>query len=483
MGSLGSFKDRKVAVVGLGKSNQALTRYLHREGADITCFDLRSEHLLGAVYEELNALGVGWCLGERYLLGLLGFDAVFLTPGMKKNQPMINMVRRHGALITTEIGLFLDRCKARVCGVTGTAGKTTTTTLLGMMLRESLPDRKVYVGGNIGEVLIEKVDSIAEDDLVVLELSSFQLQLTHKSPGVALVLNVRPNHLDIHDSYDEYVDAKKNIYRTQGERDYCILNLDDPVTREMASECPGRTAFFSLSPDAASHQLAAGHPIAWLQGEKLLAGSLPAADPRGSGEATLLAETGEMLVPGRHNVANVLAASLGALMMGATPEGIGRAIRSFKGVEHRIEFVRELRGVRYYNDSKATSPDMTEALLHAVAGPLTLILGGYDKGIPFDGLARTIVAKDCKVVTLGKTAPAIEEALLKAGHERGVSVSSGRTPLIGRAATLQEAVSMAAAESKPGSSVVLSPACASYDMFKDFEERGRVFKALVAELQ
>ena len=165
------------------------------------------------------------------------------------------------------------------------------------------------------------------------------------------------------------------------------------------------------------------------------------------------------------------------------PEGIGRAIRSFRGVEHRIEFVRELRGVRYYNDSKATSPDSTEALLQSVTGPITLILGGYDKGIPFDGLARTIVTKDCKVVTLGKTAPAIEEALVKAGVEQGVPASSGRPSFIGRAATLEEAVRMAAAESRPGSSVVLSPACASYDMFKDFEERGRAFKAFVAGLQ
>lgn len=483
MGSLGNFKNRRVAVVGLGKSNQALTRYLHKEGAIVTCFDRKEAGSLGAAYEELSSLGVGWRLGDDYLQGLQGFDAVFLTPGMKKSLPEIALARERGAVVTTEIALFLDRCKARVCGITGTIGKTTTTTLLGIMLRESLPDRKVYVGGNIGEVLIENVDSITEDDLVVLELSSFQLQLTHKSPKVALVLNVRPNHLDIHDSYEEYVLAKKNIYLTQGERDCCILNLDDPVTREMVSECPGRTGFFSLNPEAARGELAAGHPVTWLDGEKLMAGILPAADPHRGSEVMLLAETSDILVPGRHNIANVLAASLGALAMGATPEGIGRAIRSFRGVEHRIEFVRELRGVRYYNDSKATSPDSTEALLQSVTGPITLILGGYDKGIPFDGLARTIVTKDCKVVTLGKTAPAIEEALVKAGVEQGVPASSGRPSFIGRAATLEEAVRMAAAESRPGSSVVLSPACASYDMFKDFEERGRAFKAFVAGLQ
>lgn len=483
MGRLGTFKNKKVAVVGLGKSNQALTRYLHKEGADITCFDRRTAESLGEVHKELSALGVGWSLGEEYLAGLVGFDAVFLTPGMKKSLPEITAARKQGALITSEIALLLDRCKARVCGVTGTAGKTTTTTLLGMMLRESLPERNVYVGGNIGEVLIEKVDSITEDDLVVLELSSFQLQLAHKSPQVSLVLNVKPNHLDIHDSYDEYVDSKKNIYRAQGERDTCILNLDDPATREMAPECAGQVGFFSLNSGAPGHPLAAGRLLAWLSGDKLLARGLHEKGSGGSGEVTLLAETGEILVPGLHNVANVLAASLGALAMGGTPEGVGRAIRSFRGVEHRIEFVRELRGVRYYNDSKATSPDSTEAMLLAVPGPITLILGGYDKGIPFDGLARTIVGKDCRVITLGKTAPAIEEALNRASLEHGLPASGARSPFIGRASSLEEAVHMAAAESQPGSSVVLSPACASYDMFKDFEERGRVFKALVAGLQ
>lgn len=472
---LGSFKDKQVAVVGLGKSNQALARYLVNEGARVTCFDRKTSSELGRAYEELQSLRVDWSLGDGYLRPLPSFATVFLTPGMKKNLPEIVEARRSGALITNEIALFLDRCKARVCGVTGSAGKTTTSTLLGMMLRESLPDREVYVGGNIGAVLIEKVESIPVDALVVLELSSFQLELLGASPAVALVLNIRPNHLDIHESYHDYVEAKKNIYRNQTDRDYCVLNLDDPVTHAMAAECPGRTAFFTLDPAAARRQFAAGHLVAWLEGEELLL----------CDKGIPLARRGELLVPGQHNVSNALAAALGALVMGGSPEGMSRAIRSFRGVEHRIEFVRELRGVRYYNDSIATSPDRTEALLDAVPGPITLILGGYDKGLPFDELAEKVLARGCVVVTLGKTAPLIEQALLNAWKRRLPEAEAFPAPVpdITRASSLQHAVEIGAAKSRPGGSVVLSPACASYDMFSNFEERGRIFKDLAMKLE
>ena len=213
--SLGSFRGRKVAVVGMGKSNQALARYLIREGAEITCFDRKTSEEMGAAYEELSRFGVRWSLGSGYLSPLTDFKWIFLTPGMKKSQSAIVEARRRGAVISSEIGLFMDRCRCEIGAVTGSAGKTTTCTLAGMMLRESLPGIPVYVGGNIGSVLIEQVDDIPEDARVVLELSSFQLELVTRSPHVAVVLNVRPNHLDIHDSYEEYVEAKKRIYRFQ----------------------------------------------------------------------------------------------------------------------------------------------------------------------------------------------------------------------------------------------------------------------------
>jgi UDP-N-acetylmuramoylalanine--D-glutamate ligase len=242
----------------------------------------------------------------------------------------------------------------------------------------------------------------------------------------------------------------------------------------MASECHGSTSFFTLDPLAAQRQFDGGHPVAWRDGQNLMA-RVPSAYGLAAGDGPVrLCSVDDILVPGQHNISNALAASLGALIMGGSLAGVNEAVRSFKGVEHRIEYVRELRGVRYYNDSIATSPDRTAALLEAVTGPLTLILGGYDKGIPFDDLARKIKDRGCAAVLLGKTAAKIEEELRKAGmNPEGIA----------RARSLEEAVKMAAARSGPGSAVALSPACASYDMFTNFEERGRAFKDIVRRLE
>jgi UDP-N-acetylmuramoylalanine--D-glutamate ligase len=495
---LGSFQGRRVAVVGMGKSNRALAKYLLREGALVTCFDRKTAAHLGQACVELSSLGAKWSLGDRYLDALPSFTWVFLTPGMKKNLPEIERARENGAVVSDEIALFLERCRARVAAVTGSAGKTTTCTLAGMMLRESLPEAPVYVGGNIGEVLIENADSIPDDALVVLELSSFQLELLQQSPPACLVLNVRPNHLDIHDSFEDYVAAKKRIYQFQKAQDWCVLNLDDPLTRDMARECPGNVGFFTLDAGAAQRAFDAGHAVAWLDGEDLRMRApsrygLNALD-RG-GEPVRLAGRKDFLVPGLHNVSNALGAALLSTIMGATACGIGRAIRAFAGVEHRIELVREVGGVTYVNDSIATSPDRTEALLEAVPGPLVLILGGYDKGLPFDGLARAVIARDCAVVTMGKTAAKIEEALRDAAGPKKADRSTTGRDMAGmrearavagldvtRAGSLEEAVSLATAKARPGSSVVLSPACASFDMFADFEERGRLFKEIVRRL-
>lgn len=493
----GCFKGASVAVVGMGKSNQALTRYLIREGAEVTCFDQKTAGELGPVYGELTALGVKWSLGKGYLSALPAFKWVFLTPGMKKNLPEIALVRENGAVITCEIGLFLDRCRSPVIAVTGSSGKTTTCTLTGLMLRESLPGRKVYVGGNIGSVLIEQVDDIPEDAAIVLELSSFQLELLEQSPHVSAVLNIRPNHLDIHGSFREYVEAKKNIFRFQGSSDWSFLNLDDELTGSLTPLCPGGVGFFTLDAgkvDGKKVGIGEGPPVAWAEGGNLFVapGSLACGDLSGewSGRShRRVARREDMLVPGDHNVLNALAASLLSLSAGATPQGIGRAIRTFKGVEHRIEFVRELGSVSYYNDSIATSPDRTEALLDAIEGPTVLILGGYDKGISFDALARKVVSRGSGVVTIGKAAPLIEEALARAEAEfsEGAVESGDERPAVrvARASSMDEAVALATqmANAIEGrSSVVLSPACASYDMFQNYEERGRMFKEAVRKL-
>lgn len=503
---LGRFTGRKVAIVGMGRSNLALCRYLLKEGAFITCFDRKSRQEMEDTARQLEQMGVELRLGPGYLETLPSFQWIFLTPGMKKNLPEIVLARQNGAVISTEIDLFLERCKAEVYGVTGSAGKTTTCTLLGMMLRESFPDRKVYVGGNIGSVLIEEVDSIPSDALVVLELSSFQLELVSRSPRVSMILNIRPNHLDVHDSFEDYVEAKKRIFKFQGSGDWCVLNLDDPLTSSIASECPGHVGFFTLSRHRAQSAISdfPGTCVAWLEGDNLMvypgycrAGHLQAGY-QDTHQGTVLAVRTDFLVPGEHNVANALGASLLATLAGATPEAIRRAIRSFTGVEHRIEFVREFRGIRFYNDSIATSPDRTEALLEAVQGPLVLIMGGYDKGLSFDELAEKVVRRASAVVTLGKTAEKIERALVSAWSRARTSGKQGEPepgpcgsheamvfqeqPDIVRAKSLDEAVELAAAKAMPGWSVVLSPACASFDMFSNYEERGRKFKEIVRNL-
>ena len=480
---LGRFTGREVAVVGMGKSNQSLCRYLLREGARITCFDRKTAQELGQAYERLSSLGVEWRLGDGYLETLPDFQWIFLTPGMRKDYPEILRARERGAVISNETALFLERCKARVAGVTGSAGKTTTSTLTGMILRESFPDVPVYVGGNIGAVLIEEVDSIPADALVVLELSSFQLELIRQSPAVSLILNVRPNHLDIHSSFEEYVEAKKNIFRFQGAKDWCVLCWDDPVTRSMEPECPGRVGGFTLSRDLAQEILRGGNPAAYLDGDDLVV-RWPGCSGEGGGSRVVIAKRSDFLVPGLHNVGNALGAALLAAILGADAQAMKRTISSFRGVEHRIEFVREHRGVKYYNDSIATSPDRTEALLEAIPGPLMLILGGYDKGLPFDGLAEKLVARGCSVVTMGKTASKIEEALRRA--EERIRISRGAAQhgfmFLARAGSLEEAVKVASEYAKPGTSVVLSPACASFDMFSNFEERGTRFKEIVRNL-
>ncbi|HOA70805.1 MAG: UDP-N-acetylmuramoyl-L-alanine--D-glutamate ligase [Firmicutes bacterium] len=485
-----TYKGVQVAVVGMGKSNQALCRYLLGEGAQITCFDRKTKEQLGEVYEEFSQRGVTWRLGPDYLDTLPEYEHIFLTPGMKKHQPQVIEARKRGAKISTEIDLFLKRCKAPVAGITGSAGKTTTSMLVGRMLERSMPGTPVYVGGNIGPVLIEKVDEIPEHALVVLELSSFQLHLCSRSPQYALLLNIRPNHLDIHKDLDEYVEAKKNIFRFQSQHHWCILNYDDTVTRSAAAECPGHVGFFSIygrpegAPEHTGHKGQNGYtgctghtwrsrvPAAWLDGDDLL------YDPGDGSRLLAVASKRDLSIPGNHNISNALGAILISMQMGANPEGIRKAIREFRGIEHRIEFVREVGGVKFYNDSIATSPDRTVALIDSLEGSLVLILGGSDKGLSFDQLARRIVARGCKSVLIGQCAPKIRRSIETAWAEAGLA----GTPEIAEAGSLEDAVSIALSMANPGDSVALSPACASYDMFPNFAERGRQFKQIVKAL-
>lgn len=449
---------KRVAILGLGRSNVALARYLSRHGARLVGFDAKEARELGDRYRTLQQLpGMEFRLGEGYLSGLTGFDAVFVTPGMKKHLPELERARAEGALLSSEMALFLELCPAPVVGVTGSSGKTTTTTLVGLML-EAAGERPVYVGGNIGTVLIEVVEEIPEKAWVVLELSSFQLQLAQVSPHLAALLNLRPNHLDVHSSYDEYISSKCNIFRRQRPGDWLVFNADDAGVVRYSRDSPAQRAGFS--------RRRAVRPGVYVR-DGVITGAM-------AGDDAPILEKCRLLIPGEHNVENALAASALALLAGVKPEVIAQVLSTFAGVEHRLELVRVLGGARYINDSIATSPDRTVAALNTVPGPVLLIAGGYDKGLDFDELGPVMAGKVRVLITIGDTAPRIASM--------AAALPGPARPLVLEAQSLDEAVQLARRQAREGETVLLSPACASFGMFANFEERGRAFKTLVRGL-
>ncbi len=447
----------RAVVVGIGISNMPLIRYLLSKGAHVTACDRKTEADLGERATELKALGVTLSTGAGYLAPLADHDLIFLTPGMPKHLPEIVAARERGAVISGEAGLVMEGCKAPIIAITGSAGKTTTTTLIGEIMKTS--GRETYVGGNIGTPLIEKVEAIPEEACVVLELSSFQLQLTgQRSPHVAVITNITPNHLDIHASMEEYIEAKRNIYRYQKPFDYVLLNHDDELVRSFAQDAPGRVVFFSRHGDPGTETCA-------FEREDELVWRL-----RGREYPTLKLDEIQLL--GAHNRENILAAMAACYLSGAGMATIRHVISNFSGVEHRLEPVRTLDGARWYNDSKATSPAESVAALSTLEAPIVLIAGGSDKGIPFDPMAPLVAEKVKALILTGPTAPKIEEAARLAGYDR----------VIHHAKEMGEAVALARQEAASGDNVLLSPGCASFDAYKNFEERGRHFKKLVADL-
>ncbi|HEX6990078.1 MAG TPA: UDP-N-acetylmuramoyl-L-alanine--D-glutamate ligase [Bacillota bacterium] len=456
------WRGRKVAVVGLGRENVPLVRYLAGRGARITALDRKEPAHLPAAAQALAGLGVRLGGGPAYLEALTreDFDAVFLTPGMAKNGPEIQAARRRGAVITSQTNLFLERCRAPVVGITGSSGKSTTTTLIGRILAAD-GRRPVYVGGNIGRVLIEQVDAIEPESWVVLELSSFQLELVDRSPHVAVFLNLRPNHLDVHGSMAAYEAAKRRIFEFQRPEagDVAVLGYDDPAVRAMAAAAPAGVTFFGT-------------------GEGLPQGATLRDEQVGLVDAAAwrpVLGVDEVALPGRHNLLNVLAAVAAAAACGAAPEAMRAGVAGFSGLEHRLQPVGEIGGRRFVNDSIATAPDRAAAALAAFEEPVVWIAGGYDKGIAFDALAEEALQRPLRAVVLtGATAGRIGVALEAAAERTALPL-----PPIHRAPTFDEAVDLAARLAQPGDVVLLSPACASYDAFTDFAERGRRFAALV----
>lgn len=458
--SISDLRGKRVAVMGLGlRSGVPLVRFLDNLGCKVTVFDRSSREQLDEAVRALAGLPVELICGEDYLKGLTGFDYLFRTPIMRPDIPEIRQAVAEGAVLSSEIELVFDLCRAPITAVTGSDGKTTTTSLIYETIKRS--GRRVYLGGNIGTSLIGDVLDIPEDAEVVLELSSFQLMTMKQSPTVAVLTNISPNHLDVHTSYGEYMEAKANIWRWQSSEDSAVFNLDDPLTKAMSQHAPARVCHFS--------RLSEPEQGVFVRGTEMVA--------RWAGQEHHLLDTSELKLRGVHNWENAAAAACACLARGISITDIADALKAFAGVEHRLELVRELDGVFYYNDSIASSPTRTMAGIEAIGGDILLIAGGSDKYVSFDALADTLVDRVRAVALIGVTAGKIDEAISRAEAARQRQVQRARCK------SLSEAVSWCREAAHPGSSVMLSPACASFDMFKNFEDRGRQFKQLVMDLQ
>ena len=447
-----SLCDKKVAVLGIGVSNRPLIRMLLARGIHVLACDKTPREKLDEEVLELERAGAVLHVGDGYLDGVEA-DIVFRTPGMHPDIPALRQLREKGAEVTSEMEAFFEVCPCRIIAVTGSDGKTTTTTLIARILAHA--HHRVWVGGNIGAPLLPRAAEMAPTDIAVVELSSFQLMTMERSADIAVVTNVAPNHLDVHKDMAEYVQAKKNVFEHQNEAGKVVLNYDNDITRAFAADAKGAVEFFSRQARL-ERGVYLENGVIYRNGKKLM----DAADIR---------------IPGVHNIENYMAAACAVEGLAADAD-IDEVARTFAGVEHRIEFVREKDGVKYYNDSIASSPTRTIAGLHSFRQKLVLIAGGYDKKIPFDALGPEICAHVRLLILCGATAEKIEAAV----HE--AEALCGEKPEILHAQTLAEAVRLAHDNAVPGDIVTLSPACAAFDQFKNFMVRGETYKKLVMEL-
>lgn len=453
-----SIKGCSVAVIGMGVSNIPLITMMLRHGLKVTVCDRSSRERLSEQAAQLESLGAELVLGEGYLDRIHKFDIIFRTPGLSPNTPQLQKAIKGGSQLTSEMELFFELCPCKIIAVTGSDGKTTTTTLIAEFLKAA--GYNVYVGGNIGKPLLPDVAGMSELDIAVIELSSFQLMTMDKSPEVAVFTNLTPNHLDYHHTMEEYTKAKMNIFYHQGAADRAIFNCDNDITRSMAKTAKGETVLFSRRQRLEEGVYLRDDTI-WL------------TNAMGSREVLPISM---IRLPGLHNVENYMAAI--AAVDGLVPDKCVRSVAAeFAGVEHRMEFVRSLDGVNWYNDSIGSSPTRTIAGLSCFDDKIILIAGGYDKQIPFDALGIEITEHVKCLILTGETASIIADAVA------GVPEYDPKALPIHMAKDLAEAVELAHDAAREGDTVVLSPACAAFDQFKNFMERGESFKNLVAQLK
>lgn len=452
---LDSLQNKTVAVIGIGVSNQPLIQLLLSRGISVTACDKKDRESLGIVAEQLEANGCRLRLGKGYLDGLTE-DVIFRTPGMRPDLPQFTAAVAQGSTLTSEMEVFFEVCPCPKIAVTGSDGKTTTTTIIAELLRRA--GKTVHLGGNIGHPLLAETGNMRPDDIAVLELSSFQLMTMTHSPHIAVVTNLAPNHLDVHKDFQEYIDAKENIFTHQAAEDIAVFNADNPYTAEEASRAIGRARLFSRK-----QELEDG---VFLRGSAIIA--------RHDGQEREVMTTDDIKLPGVHNIENYMAA-IAAVDGLVSDEIIRDFAREFGGVEHRIELIRTRNGVRWYNDSIASSPSRTIAGLNSFQEKVILIAGGKDKGISYDSLGPVINDHVKFLILCGATAGVIRKSTEQAANYAGLEITD--------VADYHEAVALADSRAKEGDVVILSPASTSFDRFANFMERGRVFKDIVNSLK
>ncbi len=454
-----SIKGKSVAFCGMGITNTPLAEMFIRRGFDVTVCDRRDPAVPGAAIEKLRAMGASVRLGAGYLDGLEA-DILFRTPAMNWNDPALDAMRRRGTVVTSEMEVFFRVCPAHTIAVTGSCGKTTVSTIIARMLETA--GKKVWLGGSIGRAMLPDVEKMSEEDWVVCELSSFQLISMRESPEIALITNVSPNHLDVHRDMQEYIDAKANVFLHQSAFDRLVVNADCMISSTITGKCRGECVSFSRTSRPEYGAFVDD------DGEIFFAGR--------NGQRRIM-NVRDIRVPGMHNVENFLAAICVTDGL-VSDEDIRSTAHLFCGVEHCAEFVRCVDGVCYYNDSIATTPDRTvRGMLSLFDRRVILIAGGHDKKLPFDQLGKAVCRKVSVLILIGDTADAIEEAV-----KNFREYDPGSTRIL-RAEDMPQAVALAAENAGDGDVVALSPACSSFDMFSNFEDRGRCFKQQVERIR
>lgn len=448
------FEGKKVLIVGLARSGVAAAQELVKLGAKVTANDVKSREEIKEI-KELEQYGVKVVCGGHPISLLEDCEMIVVSPGVPSDLEILEEARKRDISVISELELGFWFCKAPIIAVTGTNGKTTTTTLIGEILKNDGKD--IAVAGNIGVPLVREVDNDGKKDYIVVEVSSFQLEnILHFKPRIGVILNITEDHLNRHKTFENYIEAKARLMENQDEEDFTVLNFDDPVVKNLAARAKSKVVFFSKKHELDEGVFVKNGVIVIKENDNLYP----------------ILKANELGIKGSHNLENALAAIAVARIAKVNLNNMAETLKDFHGVEHRLEFVANINGVKYINDSKATNPDAAQKALEAIEEPIVLIAGGYDKKSDFTGFVQSFFGKVKKLILVGETSKIIEKVAREHNFDN-----------IAKAGSMCEAVEMASEAAQPGDVVLLSPACASWDMFANFEERGRVFKEAVLALK